>query len=181
MHFKRRFDAFQCTRTGVLYAKLGSSASEDLLSPATNPRDELCRAHADALMQDSVASHARQLEGAPQALSWAYLLPNDPSHPHSPMATDLKLDRSSHITAPPSYHAISNTSGRFKIQTPWMLRTPNEKRAIVLSFIRDLVATADFTPSSVVPIVTSCATALSPAGFSDPLQSLNIEGHTTSY
>jgi len=41
----------------------------DLLSPATNPRDELCRAHADALMQDSVASHARQLEGAPQALS----------------------------------------------------------------------------------------------------------------
>jgi len=66
MHFKRRFDAFQYTRAGAPYAKLGSSASEDLLSPATNPRDELCWAHTDALMRDSVASHARQLEIIPK-------------------------------------------------------------------------------------------------------------------
>jgi len=62
-----------------------------------------------------------------------------------------------------------------------MPRTPNKQRAIVLSFIRDLVTTADFTPSSVDSIVTSCAAALSPAGFSDLLQSLNIEGHTALY
>ena len=107
-------------------------------------------------------------------------------HPHLPMATNLQLHSSSNTTstAPPSYHAISTPvlpPGGSQYKFPRMPRTPKKQRPIVLSLIRDLVTTADFTPSSVDSIVTSCAAALSPAGISDLLQSLNIEGHTGLY
>ncbi|OJA09662.1 hypothetical protein AZE42_03661 [Rhizopogon vesiculosus] len=52
---------------------------------------------------------------------------------------------------------------------------------IVLSGIRDLVTGPDFIPSSVAPIVNSCAAALSASKFSSLLQSRNIDGHSAMY
>ena len=92
------------------------------------------------------------------------------------MATNFELYSSfGASTAPPSYDmAVSTVTGTSPLlplegaqsRLSWMLRTPNKKRAIALSLIRDLVTTADFNPALVVPIVTSCAAALSPARFS---------------
>ncbi|KAG1796967.1 uncharacterized protein HD556DRAFT_1441141 [Suillus plorans] len=50
-----------------------------------------------------------------------------------------------------------------------------EKRAIILSRIRDIVSAPDFSSSSIVPTVNTCAAAISPAEFSKLLQKLNIE------
>ncbi|KAG2353163.1 hypothetical protein BDR07DRAFT_1615108, partial [Suillus spraguei] len=57
----------------------------------------------------------------------------------------------------------------------------NDKQTMILSFIRDIVSTPNFIPSSVAPIVDACAAALSPAEFSDLLQKPNLEGHTAMY
>ncbi|KAJ8589888.1 hypothetical protein M405DRAFT_933170 [Rhizopogon salebrosus TDB-379] len=54
-------------------------------------------------------------------------------------------------------------------------------RTTVLSRIRHLVTSPNYTPSSVAPIVNSCAAALSVSEFSDLLQSLYIGGHTAMY
>ncbi|KAG2112592.1 uncharacterized protein F5147DRAFT_791288 [Suillus discolor] len=56
-----------------------------------------------------------------------------------------------------------------------------EKRAIVLSRIRDIVSAPNFSSSSIVPTVNTCAAAISPAEFSKLLQKRNIEGHTAMY
>jgi hypothetical protein len=61
-------------------------------------------------------------------------------------------------------------------QTP-----PTESRIIVLSRIRELVTGPDVTPSSVAPIVNSCAADISAAKFSALLQSRNIESHSAMY
>ncbi|OJA08604.1 hypothetical protein AZE42_07135 [Rhizopogon vesiculosus] len=115
------------------------------------------------------------------------------------MATKFELDNKSDTNAPPSYDAISTSTssqGLSKlIQSKWSWPRSNQKRAgtdvqahnadlsctTVLSCIRDLVTTSDFTPSSIATIVNSWAAALSPAEFSDLLQSLNIDGHTAIY
>ncbi|OAX34475.1 hypothetical protein K503DRAFT_859182 [Rhizopogon vinicolor AM-OR11-026] len=114
------------------------------------------------------------------------------------MATKFELDNKSDTNAPPSYDAISTSAssrGLSKfIQSKWSWPRSNQKCATdlqahnadlscttVLFCIRDLVTAADFTPSSVAPIVNTCAAALSPAEFSDLLQSLNIDDHTAIY
>jgi hypothetical protein len=51
----------------------------------------------------------------------------------------------------------------------------------VYEAISSLVSSPDSTISSVAPIVKSCATALSPAKFSNILQKPNIEDHTALY
>ncbi|KAG1836669.1 hypothetical protein F4604DRAFT_1692730 [Suillus subluteus] len=56
-----------------------------------------------------------------------------------------------------------------------------QKRATVLSRIRDLVSATDSTPSSIDSIVNVCASALTAAQLSDLLQTPNIEGHTALY
>lgn len=53
--------------------------------------------------------------------------------------------------------------------------------SIVLSRIRDLVVGPNYTPSSVAPIINSCAVTLSAAKFSNLLQSCKIEGHSAIY
>ncbi|KAG2036695.1 hypothetical protein BDR03DRAFT_1011450 [Suillus americanus] len=56
-----------------------------------------------------------------------------------------------------------------------------QKRATVLSRVRDLVSAADSTPSSIDSIVNACASALTAAQLSDLLQTPNIEDHTALY
>lgn len=96
----------------------------------------------------------------------------------------LTVDSMSDTKAPPSYDTIPTSTSQLgvpippRFKWPWM-RGGNKKH--VLSCIRNLVTATNYTPSSVIPIVNSCATALSSAEFSNLLQSCNIEGHTALY
>jgi hypothetical protein len=124
------------------------------------------------------------------------------------MASQSDLDSKADIDPPPLYDATPASATRLGVsqstQSPSarsvffrMLRSKrkhtsdesrindqshiNDQSRIVLSRIRELVTSSDVTPSSVVPIVNSCAADISPAGFSDLLQSLNIRDHTAMY
>ncbi|OAX33084.1 hypothetical protein K503DRAFT_786753 [Rhizopogon vinicolor AM-OR11-026] len=100
------------------------------------------------------------------------------------MATKMVLDSKSD-TALPSYNAIStyivSPSQRIRPSLFSRLLQRSDTRSTVLSRIRDLVTTPDYTPSSVAPIVDSCVDILSAADFSNLLQKRNIEGHTALY
>jgi hypothetical protein len=100
--------------------------------------------------------------------------------------TKLQLDSESNTNAPPPYDAASMQSKRSSVRSAlsWMLRRDQNcandlSRTTVLSTVRDLVATPDFTAASMAPIVNS--SALSPAELSDYLQLLDVEGHTPIY
>ena len=105
------------------------------------------------------------------------------------MATKVGLfdDGKYDINAPPSYDAISTTSALsgYSIQSnsPPVFSSLQIKQArtTVLSLISDIVSTPDFIPSSVAPIVNSCAATLPVSEFSDLLQTPNIQGHTAMY
>ncbi|KAG1858774.1 hypothetical protein DFJ58DRAFT_744823 [Suillus subalutaceus] len=87
------------------------------------------------------------------------------------MAINSKVfdDSSSIATAPPSQSSVFSF-GRMK-----------QKRAAVLSRIRDIVLAPNFNPSSVTPNLNACAAALPAAELSNILTQLNIEGHTALY
>ncbi|KAG0706281.1 hypothetical protein DFH29DRAFT_996181 [Suillus ampliporus] len=92
-------------------------------------------------------------------------------------------DSKSDTTAPPSYDSSAlSLGGSVQCRRPsvFSFLRINQKNT-VLSRIRDLVTTANFTTSSVTPIVDSCAAALPAAEFSNLLQTPNIEGHTALY
>jgi hypothetical protein len=110
----------------------------------------------------------------------------------SPSPERLQVMDSSKSDAPPSYdanHAIftSTLSYGSSIQRrPPSTRTVFSwarlgSRATVLSRIHNLVTSPNYTPSSVAPIVDSCAATLSVSQFSNLLQSLNVRGHTAMY
>ncbi|KAG1885396.1 hypothetical protein F4604DRAFT_1725958 [Suillus subluteus] len=56
-----------------------------------------------------------------------------------------------------------------------------QKRAAVLSRIRDIVLAPNFNPSSVTSNLNACAAALPAAELANILTQLNIEGHTALY
>jgi hypothetical protein len=104
------------------------------------------------------------------------------------MATKSELDSKTDTDALPSYDAISFIqSKRQSAQSAisWMLGSKQilttQSRITALSRIRELVTGPDVTPSSVAPIVNSCAADLSAAKFSVLLQSRNVEGHSAIY
>ncbi|KAG2124189.1 hypothetical protein DEU56DRAFT_828090 [Suillus clintonianus] len=99
------------------------------------------------------------------------------------MATDSKVldDSSSTATAPPSYDTISASPIQYNQSSIFSSRRMKQKRAAVLSRIRDIVLAPDYTPSSVVPNLNACADVLPAAELFDILQKLNIEGHTALY
>jgi cellulose synthase/poly-beta-1,6-N-acetylglucosamine synthase-like glycosyltransferase len=99
---------------------------------------------------------------------------------------------SSKPDAPPSYDANDAIStSTLSYGSSIQLKRPSTRtvfswvrlgsRATVLSRIHNLVTSPNYTPSSVAPIVDSCAAALSVSQFSNLLQSLNIGGHTAMY
>ncbi|KAG1756551.1 uncharacterized protein EDB91DRAFT_23151 [Suillus paluster] len=95
-------------------------------------------------------------------------------------------DNKSDASAPPSYDAVSTSSlsaDSVQCRPPPVFSQIRIKqtRATVLSLIRDMVSTPDFTPASITPIVNACAAALPAAEFTDVLQTPNIEGHTAMY
>ncbi|KAG1766352.1 hypothetical protein EV702DRAFT_1150637 [Suillus placidus] len=97
------------------------------------------------------------------------------------MATDDD-DSSSIATAPPSYDtAISANPIQCNQSSVFPFRRMKQKRAAVLSRIRDIVLAPNFIPSSVAPDLNACAAALPAAELSDILTKLNIEGHTALY
>ncbi|KAG1726888.1 uncharacterized protein EDB91DRAFT_1254135 [Suillus paluster] len=77
-----------------------------------------------------------------------------------------------------SYDVISTSASANS--EPSFPESKQECCATVLSRIREIVS-FDFTPSSVTPIVNSCAAALPAAEFSDLLQQPDIEDHTALY
>jgi hypothetical protein len=93
--------------------------------------------------------------------------------------------------APPSYDAsaLSRRSSAPSFLIFNFLRMLRSKQPCItnaspmsiLSGIRYLVTGPNFTPSSVGPIVNSCAAAFPSADFSDLLQSLNIDCHMAMY
>ncbi|KAG2353645.1 hypothetical protein BDR07DRAFT_1495915 [Suillus spraguei] len=100
------------------------------------------------------------------------------------MATNSKVIADSGSTAtttPPSYDTISASPIQCDQSSIFSFRRMKQKRAAVLSRIRDMVLAPNFTPSSVIPNVNACAAALSIAEFSKILTQLNIEGHTALY
>lgn len=105
------------------------------------------------------------------------------------MATKLELDSKSDTTSLPSYDASSTPplSLGVSIQRKQpsartvLSRMLSSTRTTVLARIRDLLTTPNYIPSTVIPIVNSCADLLSAAEFSSLLQSRNIEGHTAMY
>ncbi|KAG1789893.1 uncharacterized protein HD556DRAFT_1395711 [Suillus plorans] len=85
------------------------------------------------------------------------------------MATKTFNDRASSVSdKPPPYDPISTS-------------VSVDSRASVLSRIREIVSSPDFTLSSVAPIITSCAATLRAAEFSNLIQEPNIEDHTVLY
>ncbi|KAG1750525.1 uncharacterized protein EDB91DRAFT_1244106 [Suillus paluster] len=91
-------------------------------------------------------------------------------------------DDSKFVTIPPSYNTISTSAD--PVQCPpsiCSLLQTRQKQKAVLSRIRDIVSSPDFTPSSVAPAVSACAADLPAAVFSYLLQTPNIEGHTALY
>ncbi|KAG0705943.1 hypothetical protein DFH29DRAFT_235592 [Suillus ampliporus] len=102
------------------------------------------------------------------------------------MDTKFELFDDSDANAPPSYDAVSTSTipvDSVQCRPPPVFSRLRIKqtRATVLSLIRDIVSTPDFTPSSATPIVKACAAALPAAVFADLLQTPNIEGHTAMY
>src|ERR1700710_2210258 len=104
------------------------------------------------------------------------------------MATKSELDSKTNTDVLPSYGVISFIqSNRQSAQSviSWMLGSKQtlttQSQITALSRIRELVTGPDVTPSSVAPIVNSCAADLSAAKFSAILQSRNIEGHSATY
>ncbi|KAG2140095.1 hypothetical protein DEU56DRAFT_293113 [Suillus clintonianus] len=104
------------------------------------------------------------------------------------MATESKVfdDSTSVFNPPPTYDAIStpisaDSVRRYKRSVSSFLQSKQKRRATAFSRIREIVSSPDFTPSSVGPIVDSCATALPASEFSDLLQQRNIEDHTALY
>ncbi|KAG1754534.1 hypothetical protein EDB19DRAFT_661695 [Suillus lakei] len=104
------------------------------------------------------------------------------------MDTKFELfdDSKSDANAPPSYDAVSTSalsvdSVQCRPPSVFSKQRIKETRTTVLSLIRDMVSTPDFTPSSVDPIVDACATSLPAAEFRALLQESNIEGHTPLY
>ncbi|KAG2091956.1 uncharacterized protein F5147DRAFT_722661 [Suillus discolor] len=68
------------------------------------------------------------------------------------------------------------------IASPLLAHLPlRQRRATVLSRIRDLVSATDVTPSSIESIINACVHDLTVAELSDLLQTPNIEGHTALY
>ncbi|KAG1858784.1 hypothetical protein DFJ58DRAFT_744828 [Suillus subalutaceus] len=96
------------------------------------------------------------------------------------MTTNSKVfdDSSSIATAPPSYDKISANPIQCNQSSIFSFRRMKQKRAAVLSRIRDIVLAPNFNPSSVTPNLNACAAALPAAEFSNILTHLNIEGHT---
>ncbi|KAG2068409.1 hypothetical protein BDR04DRAFT_1103387 [Suillus decipiens] len=98
------------------------------------------------------------------------------------MATDSKIfDDSTATSAPPLYDTISASPIQCDQSSIFSFRRMKQKRAAVLSRIRDIVLAPNFTPSSVTPNINACAAALSAAELSKILIQLNIEGHTALY
>ncbi|KAG2109760.1 hypothetical protein DEU56DRAFT_939021 [Suillus clintonianus] len=98
------------------------------------------------------------------------------------MATKSKVfdDSTSVSNPPPSYDSISTSVSdvvRYKPSVFSFLKSKEKRRATVLSGIREIVSSPDFTPSS----VGSIAATLPAAEFSDLLQQRNIEDHTALY
>ncbi|KAG2122362.1 hypothetical protein DEU56DRAFT_76435 [Suillus clintonianus] len=94
-------------------------------------------------------------------------------------------DTTSVSNPPPTYDAISASIpadfAQCKRSVFSFLQSTQKRRAIVLSRIQGIVSSPDLTPSSVGPILDSCAAALPAAEFSDLLQQRNIEDHTALY
>ncbi|KAG2032750.1 hypothetical protein BDR03DRAFT_1002392 [Suillus americanus] len=84
-------------------------------------------------------------------------------------------------TAPPSYDSISENPIQCNQSSLFSFRRRKQKRAAVLSRIRDIVLAPNFTPSSVTSNVNACIAALPAAELSNILTKLNIEGHTALY
>ncbi|KAG1858803.1 hypothetical protein DFJ58DRAFT_913284 [Suillus subalutaceus] len=102
------------------------------------------------------------------------------------MATNSKASDDSSstasTTAPPSYYgSISANPIQYSQSFIFSFRRMKQKRAAVLSRIRDIVLAPDFTPSSLTSNVNACAAALPAAELSNILTQLNIEGHTALY
>ncbi|KAG2129277.1 hypothetical protein BD769DRAFT_673382 [Suillus cothurnatus] len=95
------------------------------------------------------------------------------------MATNSKA--SDDTTAPPSYNTISANPIQCSQSSIFPFRRMKQKRAAVLSRIRDIVLAPDFTPSSVTQNVNACAVALPTSELSNIITQLNIEGHTALY
>jgi hypothetical protein len=114
------------------------------------------------------------------------------------MAGKSDLDSKADTDLPPSYDTTPASATPLGISQPIQSKRPSarsvffrmlrskrkhtsDESRIVLFRIRELVTSSDVIPSSVVPIVNSCAADISPAEFSDLLQSLNIGDHTAMY
>ncbi|KAG1803837.1 uncharacterized protein HD556DRAFT_1330598 [Suillus plorans] len=99
------------------------------------------------------------------------------------MATKTFDDRASSVSdKPPPYDPISTSVSVDSVRCKRSVFSfPQSKRASVLSRIREIVSSPDFTLSSVAPIITSCAAALRAAEFSSLIQEPNIEDHTALY
>ncbi|KAG1807309.1 uncharacterized protein BJ212DRAFT_1485716 [Suillus subaureus] len=96
-------------------------------------------------------------------------------------------DNKSTGNAPPSYEAtppsgsFSASVQSFRLSSLFSFLFINHQRTVVLSCIRDIVLTPNFTPSSANSIINVCAADLTPKRFSKLLQTPNIEGHTALY
>ncbi|KAG1836005.1 hypothetical protein DFJ58DRAFT_749959 [Suillus subalutaceus] len=96
-------------------------------------------------------------------------------------------DHKSIGNAPPSYEAtplsgsFSASAQSFSLSSLFSFLFINHQRTAVLSRIRDIVLTPNFTPSSAISIINACAADLTPSRFSKLLQTPNIEGHTALY
>ncbi|KAG1882383.1 hypothetical protein F4604DRAFT_1743749 [Suillus subluteus] len=110
------------------------------------------------------------------------------------MATTPLYDSAASVSKlPPSYDAIYTSVSTDSIQCKRsvfsFLRSKQKRPRAevlsrtdeVLSRIHEIVSSPNFTPSSVAPIVKSCAAALPAAEFSDLLQQPNIEDHSALY
>jgi len=89
---------------------------------------------------------------------------------------------------PPSYDAVYTSVSTDFIQSTskgsvfsFLQTKQKHRRASVLSRINAIVSSPDLTPSSITPIVRSCAAALPASEFSSLLQKPNIENHTALY
>ncbi|KAG0698555.1 hypothetical protein DFH29DRAFT_89764 [Suillus ampliporus] len=105
------------------------------------------------------------------------------------MASEAFNDSKSLTNEPPSYTTTSTSALADSIQcrkssifsSLRRKQKQEQKWKTVLTCICDIVSAPDFTPSSVVPIVNTCAAALTAAEFSSLLQTPNIEGHMALY
>ncbi|KAJ8597048.1 hypothetical protein M405DRAFT_887063 [Rhizopogon salebrosus TDB-379] len=98
------------------------------------------------------------------------------------MASKSDLDSKADTDLPPSYD--TTPASATPLGTPQSIQSKRPSaRSVFFSDVKKQAETyhSDVIPSSVVPIVNSCAADISPAEFSDLLQSLNIGDHTAMY